>query len=35
MKAAIPRGFRKDLALDGSVVGQIEYAPPEASGYPI
>jgi len=33
---AIPRGFRKRvLIFEGKVVGQIEYAPAEVSGYPI
>lgn len=33
---AIPKGLRKEILLfDGDVVGQIEYAPAEASGYPI
>ncbi len=36
LERAIPKGFRKKLLLlDGSVVGQIEYAPSEASYYPI
>jgi len=36
LEAAIPKGFRKDmLFLNGSTVGQIEYAPAEASGLPI
>jgi hypothetical protein len=36
LKVAIPRGLRKKiLLLDGDVVGQIEYAPPGVSGYPI
>ncbi len=36
MKDAIPRGFHKKILLfGGSVAGQIEYAPSEASGYPI
>jgi hypothetical protein len=33
---AIPQGFRKELLLFGKqVVGEIEYAPANASGYPI
>ena len=33
---ATPRGLRKEiLLLNGDAVGQIEYAPAEASGYPI
>ena len=33
---AVPEGFRKKVvALDGEIVGQIEYAPARASGYPI
>ncbi|MGQ9596402.1 MAG: hypothetical protein ACUVUS_03290 [Thermoproteota archaeon] len=36
LNAAVPKGFRKKiLFLGGKVVGQIEYAPSEASGYPI
>jgi len=36
LAAAIPKGFKKKLLLfKGEVVGQIEYAPTEASGYPI
>ncbi len=36
LENAIPKGFHKKLLiLDGNVVGQIEYAPAEASGYPI
>ncbi len=36
LETAIPKGFHKKLAtLDGEVVGQIEYAPAEASGFPI
>ena len=36
LKKAIPKGFRKKLLIsDGDVVGQIEYAPAEASYYPI
>ncbi len=36
LEAAIPKGFRKKLLIvKGQVVGQIEYAPAEASGYPI
>jgi len=36
LEAAIPRGFRKKLLIfDGEIVGQIEYAPAEMSGYPI
>lgn len=38
MKDAIPRGFHKKILLfGGSVAGQIEYAPSEASGtlYPV
>jgi hypothetical protein len=32
----IPKGYRKKLLIfDGKVVGQIEYAPAEVSGYPI
>lgn len=33
---AIPRGFRKKILIfNGDVVGQIQYAPAEASGYPM
>jgi len=36
LQKAIPKGFRKKLLIfDGNVVGTIEYAPAEASGYPI
>jgi ribosomal protein S18 acetylase RimI-like enzyme len=36
LKAAIPKGFHKKLLiLDSEVVGQIEYAPADASYYPI
>jgi len=36
LAAAIPKGFRKKLLIfNDEVVGQIEYAPTEASGYPI
>lgn len=36
LETAIPRGFHKQLLiLNGEIVGQIEYAPAEASGYPI
>jgi len=36
LETAIPRGFHKKLLIfNGEVVGQIEYAPAEASGYPI
>ncbi len=36
LEYAIPKGFRKKLLIfNGEVVGQIEYAPAEASGYPI
>jgi len=36
LETAIPRGFHKKiLILNGDVVGQIEYAPAEVSGYPI
>jgi len=36
LERAIPKGFRKFLLIfGGDVVGQIEYAPAEASGYPI
>jgi len=36
LEAAIPKGFRKKLLLlNGKIVGQIEYAPAEMSGYPI
>jgi len=36
LKAAIPRGFRKKLLIfNRETVGQIEYAPAEASGYSI
>ena len=36
LEAAIPKGFHKKLLIfNGEVVGQIEYAPTEASGYPI
>jgi len=36
LEAAIPKGFHKKLMIfDGEIVGQIEYAPAEVSGYPI
>jgi hypothetical protein len=36
LQEAIPKGFRKKLLIsNGEVVGTIEYAPAEASGYPI
>jgi len=36
LAAAVPRGLRKKLLLwRGEPVGTIEYAPPEAAGYPI
>jgi GNAT superfamily N-acetyltransferase len=36
LETAIPRGFHKKLLIfNGEIVGQIEYAPAEASGYPI
>jgi ribosomal protein S18 acetylase RimI-like enzyme len=36
LETATPRGFHKKLLIfNGEVVGQIEYAPVEASGYPI
>jgi ribosomal protein S18 acetylase RimI-like enzyme len=36
LEKAIPKGFHKKLLIfDGKVVGQIEYAPAEVSGYPI
>ena len=36
LESAIPRGFRKKMLFFNRVaVGQIEYAPAEASGYPI
>ncbi|NWF87653.1 hypothetical protein HXY32_07610, partial [Candidatus Bathyarchaeota archaeon] len=36
LEYAVPRGLHKKLLiLNGKVVGQIEYAPAEASGYPI
>jgi len=36
LKKAIPKGFHKKLLIfNREVVGQIEYAPAEASGYPI
>jgi len=36
LKSAIPRGLRKKILFFKNVaVGQIEYAPAEASGYPI
>jgi len=36
LEVAIPKGFHKKLlVLNGKVVGQIEYAPAEVSGYPI
>jgi len=36
LEAAMQEGFRKDmLLLDGLAVGQVEYAPTEASGLPI
>ena len=36
LEVAIPKGFHKKLLIfGGGVVGQIEYAPAEVSGYPI
>ena len=36
LEIAIPKGFSKKLLFfDGKLVGQIEYAPAEVSGYPI
>lgn len=36
LKKAIPKGFHKKLLIfDGKIVGQMEYAPPEASYYPV
>jgi hypothetical protein len=36
LEAAIPKGFHKKILIfNGNVVGQIEYAPAEVSGYPI
>ena len=36
LEAAIPKWFHKKvLVFNGQVVGQIEYAPPEACGYSI
>lgn len=36
LEAAIPKGLCKKLLIfNGKIVGQIEYAPVEASGYPI
>jgi len=36
LRVAIPKGFRKKLLVfNGEIVGQIEYAPAEVSGYPI
>jgi len=36
LKFALPRGFRKKILLwKGEPVGMVEYAPSEASGYPI
>lgn len=36
LQEAIPKGFRKKLLIfNGKVAGTIEYAPAEASGYPI
>jgi N-acetylglutamate synthase-like GNAT family acetyltransferase len=36
LEMAIPKGFRMKLLIsDGDVIGQIEYAPAEVSGYPI
>lgn len=36
LEATIPKGFHKKLLiLSGEIVGQIEYAPAETSGYPI
>jgi len=36
LEATVPKGFRKKLlTFKGKVVGQIEYAPSEASGYPV
>ena len=36
LRYAIPKGFRKKVLLfNGEAVGQIEYAPASASGYPI
>jgi len=36
LEKAVPRGFHKKILIyEGKVVGTIEYAPAEASGYPI
>jgi ribosomal protein S18 acetylase RimI-like enzyme len=36
LEVAIPKGFHKKLLIfNGEIVGQIEYAPAEVSGYPI
>lgn len=36
LKNAVPKGFHKKLLIfNGEIVGQIEYAPAEVSGYPI
>jgi len=36
LETAVPKGFHKKLLIfDGKVVGQIEYAPVEVSGYPV
>lgn len=36
LEVAIPKGFHKKLLVfNGKIVGQIEYAPAEVSGYPI
>lgn len=36
LETTIPKGFHKKLLIfNGEIVGQIEYAPAEASGYPI
>lgn len=36
LEEAVPKGFQKRLLIvDGEVVGQVEYAPAEASGYPV
>lgn len=36
LEFAVPKGFHKKLlSFNGKIVGQVEYAPGEASGYPI
>jgi GNAT superfamily N-acetyltransferase len=36
LKVAIPKGFHKEILIfNGEIVGQIEYAPADASGLPI